>query len=408
MLHVQRKLLPTKKSDNLAKQTVWPSRQLHKTLYCGICLSLVFSCATDRPEDIQTLYINPHHATETVRMSEISSSVRCVPLSTSDETVIGEIGKISVENKYVYVSDPQSLYKFSMEGRLIAKIQRNGAGPEEYLDITDFQTDSDESVWILSRSNKRLHRYDWEGKLLETVSLNEWVSSILLSKDDMYLYVGNELDSLNRSRLKVLDMKTKTVGSEYLPIHPKQAGYLHVRNRQQFSRNGQKTHFFEVFNDTVYALTEQAVTPAYYLNLDGRNIPASFFDRDYRDIMDFFQTLFGESYAYGTSLFMENDRQYVLTYHYDRKRFMGIVYKDKPLTYNFASILEDRLFHEYPISLAELNISASNGQLVMALQPFEIVEYAREHLSGEQVDEIIRKLNYVSEDQNPVILIVDM
>jgi hypothetical protein len=87
---------------------------------------------------------------------------------------------------------------------------------------------------------------------------------------------------------------------------------------------------------------------------------------------------------------------------------MGIVYKNESLTHNFTSILEDNLFDGYPISLEELNISSSDNKLIISLQPSEIIEYAKEHLSNEQVEKMIRKLNYVSEDQNPVVLIIEM
>lgn len=37
--------------------------------------------------------------------------------------------------------------------------------------------------------------------------------------------------------------------------------------------------------------------------MDDKNISASFYEHKYRDIMDFFQNLFKQNYAYGTELF---------------------------------------------------------------------------------------------------------
>ena len=46
-----------------------------------------------------------------------------------------------------------------------------------------------------------------------------------------------------------------------------------------------------------------------------------------------------------------------------------------------------------------------NGQIVLPLQPDDIMEYGRTHLSPSQQQELADKLHY-TDDQNPVLLLI--
>ena len=381
-----------------------------KIIYPCLCLLFMLGCISRKSNnpDFSILRIDFSETSQSVRTSEIASAVQLIPLYTDDDNLIGEIRKIRYGDNCIYVSDETSLYRFAMDGSLIGKISKRGLGPGEYIGLSDFQIDADDMIWILSRNNKKLNKYGWDNEMKESISLDWWVSHICLDdNDNIYLYIGNEAENIN-SRLISFNLKSKQIIQEYLPIDPKQAMYLHIQTSYHFSKENNTIYFFESFNDTIYTLTEKDITPAYYLNLDNKNIPPSFFDANFNDVMEFFQALFKNSYAYSNSLFEKHGNTLISSFIYNRKKHLCVIDEEKTLMYSFLSMIEDRELGGFPVDIAELHISTHNNKLIFPLLSYKIVEYAKENLSADKTQEIIRKLNYVTEDQNPVIMIVEI
>jgi hypothetical protein len=77
-----------------------------------------------------------------------------------------------------------------------------------------------------------------------------------------------------------------------------EAMYLHVRSKNHFSstEDGNALYFFQLFNDTVYKLSETGLEPHVFVNIDNKNIPESFFDSKYANIMSLFRKIKIPSY----------------------------------------------------------------------------------------------------------------
>ena len=48
-----------------------------------------------------------------------------------------------------------------------------------------------------------------------------------------------------------------------------------------------------------------------------------------------------------------------------------------------------------------------HNEMVFILQPMEILDYIEEH-APEAMDDIKKKINYTSDDQNPLLLVVNL
>lgn len=100
-----------------------------------------------------------------INLSEIASSVKCIPLTMQDSIVMDELTQVIVKDSFIYAADRASLYKFSLTGELMSVVNHRGSSPTEYINISDFQVDEDGNVWVLSRNNKALFNYSWDGNL---------------------------------------------------------------------------------------------------------------------------------------------------------------------------------------------------------------------------------------------------
>lgn len=375
-----------------------------------------FSCTEKKPprkSKLVTLSIKDVQLESSVRLSDIASLVECIPLETNNDLLISQITKVVSKANCLFLTDGKALYQFSEEGEALLKWQHAGLGPDEYINISDFQIDEKNNVWILSQSNKQLYKYNLKGALKEKIPLDCQVSKIyLMGSHNMSLYVGNNLEENNRFQLQLLDLRDGKVVDEFLPINSQKGKYLHIISRNSFvnSKKANDLYFFQAFNDTVYHLSAGQMSPAYFLELNGNNIPKSFFEAEYKDVMDFFQHLFKYSYAYGTNLFFENESHCFFSYYYNKECYMAMLAKTTPHKgVLFKGFLEDVCLFGYPISLTDLSVFLqSNGDLFLSLNPYDIMEYADTHLDNVEREKLSQQLHYKGEDQNPILLKIRM
>lgn len=375
----------------------------------------VWGCGSDRQdaEGLTHLSVNMESVQEKVCASAIAKSVECVPLATSNDLLLNDIVKVVHAGGNIYIADRMNLYKFDKTGSLLDKISKPGSGPGEYVNITDFVLNTDGTVWVLCRSSKQLINYDWDGAVIDSIKLNYWVGNIYkIDAARLYLYLGNEIDGDNHYQLKVLNLKTKEIEGESLAIDSKKAKYLHVKSPNHFAPSSVSGDvcFFEMFNDTIYRLADKQSSAAYYFSIGNKNIPTSFFETEYKDVMDFFQSLFKNNYAYGTNIFMESVTQYLFSFYYKGECHMSVIPKDINLSpLNFKVIEEDVNLYNYPINLTDLKLFVQeSNELVLILMPSDVIAYASGSLDKAKEEELKKRLKYTDDDQNPILILMQM
>lgn len=395
-------------SDMEREKSIYMMRKIWLLLLIG----LVSAC--DRKTESSSLSVlnfPVEKVCDAIKVSELTNDVELIPLETTDSLLLGEIVRVIQKDGFVYIADNENIYRFDGAGKYHQKITKRGEGPGEYLSITDFQVDASGNPWILSRNDRKLLHYDWNGSLLQQFSLPCWALKISLEEDSnlMYLYAGNEKDEDNSHQVKLLNLKSGQVEKNYLPIDEKKSAYLHVFSNNCFSATPSGTYFFQLFNDTVYQFSskDKELQPAYYLNLGEKNIPASFFGREYRDIMDFFQHLHANKYAYGTGLFMKNEDVAWISYIYDKKVYWGASRKESCLLSNVLK--EDVFLQGYPIAMSDLKFyQQGNEEVFLVLWPGDIVDYLAKNLNEAQQQQLQDKIGILQVEGNPILLKLGM
>lgn len=380
-----------------------------------VLLSSCFSHEKKRGDaNAMELSLLMNNVLEKVKLSDIASSVKCISLETNDSVLIGDIVRIIRTDEFVYVADRNTLFKFDNEGKVAALLQKSGFGPDEYANISDFQIASDGTIWLLSRNDRILYRYDEDNIMIEKVNFDCWVSNIcLVNSNKMLLYVGNEITGGHGNQVLQLDLITKKISDKYLPIEANKENYLHVRSGNYFSGGSQpfKRYFFQQFNDTIYDISSDGVlSSAFYINIAGRNIPASFFEIEYSNVMDFFQNLSKTSYAYGSSLFAEYENSYLFSFYQFGECYLAIFPKEKRKgECVFKNIEEDTQLLGYTCSIGNLNVFIQeNNNLIIPIAVPELLKYAEDRLGEEGVVNLKEKFNIFSEEQNPILLCVEL
>ena len=328
-------------------------------------------------------------------------------METCDSAVIDNPVQIILQNSYEYIADNAGVYKFK-KGKLIASIHRRGNAPDEYINVTDLLITERGDPLILSRSNRALFLYTWDGVLQRKIDLDVWVQRMAWNSDGkVLLFIGNEKDKYNQYQLCVLDLQSEQIIKRMFPIDDNKSHYLHVKSFNHFYGSGE-TLFYQTFCDTVYNISiDKGVTPKYVLDLDGKNIPESFYEHSYRDIMDFFQNLSKENYAYGIDLFMQKGNKFWISYIYNGHLFLHSSMNNISKSANI--LIDDFCLKSYELDMDNISFFVQDeGCVVIPIYPYLVMEYAKNNLNEVEYQYIKNTLQYVNEDQNPVLLKICM
>jgi len=134
------------------------------------CSIFLYNCTEKRKDAINTITVNLDQKQD-VSIFELFSKIDIIPLETNDLSLIKFVQKVIVNQGNIYVLDEMSkILVFSPEGKFLFKIDSKGMGPDEYLDISDFDILND-SLSVLSAVDNRMLIYDTNGHFVRKFSL---------------------------------------------------------------------------------------------------------------------------------------------------------------------------------------------------------------------------------------------
>ena len=126
------------------------------------------ACSSPKSEEAQglkTIHVEVDNLRNDVMLSEFAEA-KLIPLPTSDDLLIGKIGRIRTSDKYICLSDfDDNIYRFSRSGEFLGKIKKKGPGPDEYSNIADFIITGDDEIAVLAAGKRSLMFYSWDGQM---------------------------------------------------------------------------------------------------------------------------------------------------------------------------------------------------------------------------------------------------
>lgn len=217
-----------------------------KNIVLLLCLAYFFSschfnATTSQTTPTSTLEIKlSDDSLFTIKGEDIfKDSPRFIPLETKEECLITQIDKLIRHQSNYYILDKNQniIFHYDKNGRYLGKLDRRGQGPEEYYDLIDFQIEGDKLYAMpFSKAEIKIYQlpdFSYSGK----ISLSDTYTSFLIDKEYIYLFTGQNSNSL--TNIHVMDRKTKEIGVKYAGYNKGQivssiaTGYL-SNNQGQF------------------------------------------------------------------------------------------------------------------------------------------------------------------------------
>jgi hypothetical protein len=128
-----------------------------KTIIVALGTLLLFSCSTAErlDEKTKTIQLDYRQNNKTVNLSDVVALEGYIPLSNEDDALVGEISKMIVTSEHFVIKDDltSSILIFDKNnGSLIRKINAQGRGLGEYVNIEDITVDRQGNIYLLSKN----------------------------------------------------------------------------------------------------------------------------------------------------------------------------------------------------------------------------------------------------------------
>jgi hypothetical protein len=243
---------------------------------------LLVSCSRDLQEvtykDLVKMDIDKVESKDNHRLADSIKEHKYVKLETRKDCLIGEISKIILKKKFLYILDKRtrSIFKFTSDGRFISKIHNQGKGPGEYLSLSDFDIDDDGNLYLLDMSSKQVLVYEKDGNYLKTISSKYLVTNILsINKELLVNYVPFNVGS-STPEGHVLITRNGNVHKSWFPFSnfkDGKGGVVNLLKSYAFRRSENTILFNEDLRDTIYELkSDQTLTAKYTIDFGSKRI----------------------------------------------------------------------------------------------------------------------------------------
>lgn len=154
---------------------------------------IFFSCGRSEKDIQEGIIIDTALNTPNeIKLSSLVDSITYTPLETKDNLLIGQVTKMLVSDRFIYIFDEisSSLYCFDLNDKFVKKIGNKGVGPGEYTSIDDFDI-YNQRIYLFDCNLRKLFVYNNNGILEKEIKTNYWAENIhVIDNSWIALYGG--------------------------------------------------------------------------------------------------------------------------------------------------------------------------------------------------------------------------
>ncbi len=268
------------------------NKTLMKYTLIALATTFLFACNTDTRKNENVLLrkgkamtvikLDPAQAVDFFNLSEVSDSTFVIPLETRDECLLDGISAVKIADGKIFVSGGENtlspVYVFDSKGRFLNKIGTRGKGPGEIIEPQGFVIDSEKEEVNIYENVLRKHLFfDYNGVFLREVKNDIYCTDFARVTDEVNAYFScfqvnrPEHDGYNY-QLIVASPSGKRVGVAFPYSKEMYDEGCRVQSTN-FSTFKDSLYFLDIFNDTIYAVTESEISPRFIFDFGKHAVP---------------------------------------------------------------------------------------------------------------------------------------
>jgi hypothetical protein len=352
--------------------------------YYFLTIIIFLSCEKKKEQNLNEIVVE-FNTTQEINTSSFIENFKIIKLSTSNETLIFQVSKVQYKNEKVFILDipGNCIYVFNNSGELEQKLSKRGAGPEEYIQITDFYIEN-EILFVLDFSQQVIIEYDKNFNFINKTRLQNFGSSFV-HQNNSYWFYNEPSGGLPDYQFSVLNESGEKI-SEVLPRNSTNHQY-NWADVNVFCINGQEKYLSPRYNDTIYRITDDNnIKPEFYIDFGKHKLPDEENINDY-DISDtdFFYVMKYNFYI--------SPKYLIFDYIKDLKRYYCIY--DRESNMNLSGLVNNDLINNFRFYPKWGN----DNYLIEELTPDILMN------DFSQSPQFKHFINISTEDDNPLIII---
>jgi hypothetical protein len=348
-------------------------------------LLLFFSCTQEKSEDFLEIMVNPD-SEEIINISSFIKGYKLIKIDTQEKSLISNPQKIQYYKGNFYILDTyqNSILMIDNHGNSKRKLSKQGNGPGEYYQITDFVVYHD-YLYVLDNSKAIILYYDTTFTFVDKINTETYAKNFAINEHSLWLYNVPKLIK-NDHQITQIAMGRNSK-KEYLPKNTLQETYG-WGGPNVFYTHQNNLYLSPIHDNTIYLLKQSSIEPVFKINF-GKN---SFPEKDNTNKYNVFEKDF--KYALKQNYFITS--KYVLfDFFYKLDRFFGIYNKED------STFLQGKITNDL-IKKLRFSPSWGNDNFLIDAIPSDVIynsfPFLLEH----------KEIESLKADDNPVIVLYQL
>jgi hypothetical protein len=376
-----------------------------------LCLLLAFiitSCSQDESADkksVEIIMLKEAFANrESITINDISINFEYVRLETKDECLTGTRLAVYSNDQYLIAIDRKKILLFDRkDGKFIREIGHMGNGPGEYSRTYNVMPFNERKNIVYAGRNKKRYGYSLDGQLKDTLSIPELVSEIGNIDDNIFAAFRPDYQGGEKNKIIIFNHKDSLIKTfpNYLSA-PKTSSVFVWNPNSWFYKLDKQLYFYQLFNDTVFHVETNSLTPKYVLNMGQYSPPYEMkTSPEFESGKYFIMRTIQESSKYLFCSFNFNKKNY--TAIFDKNKRTTVVNDYSPESgLGFINNINDFV----PLEFSSIN---EKDELTCTIDAYKIIQWFKANPDKiNQLPQNLRDLQNVKETDNPVILIAKL
>jgi len=376
-----------------------------------LCLLLAFSmtsCSQHESADkksVEIIKLKEAFANrKSITINDISINFEYVRLETKDECLTGTRLAVYSNDQYLIAIDRKKILLFDRkDGKFIREIGHMGNGPGEYSRTYNIMPFNEGKNIVYAGRNKKRYGYSLDGQLKDTLSIPELVSEIGNIDDNIFAAFLPDYQGGEKNKIIIFNHKDSLLKTfpNYLSA-PKTLSFFVWNPNSWFYKLNKQLYFYQLFNDTLFHVKTNSITPRYVFNMGPYSPPYEMktspkFEPDKYFVMQTIQ----ESSKYLFCSFNFNKKNY--TAIFDKNKRTTVVNDYSPESgHGFINNINDFV----PLEFSSIN---EEDELICTIDAYKIKLWFEENPEKiNQLPEYLKNLNNIQETNNPVIIIAKL
>ena len=388
---------------------------------------LNFSCKQEKVSDISHFVINTSFTEkDRIKLSDFVESIDIISLETNQDCLVESVGKLVKYNDFYYIASTTNVINkiliFDKNGKFIYKLDKKGSGPNEYIDIRDFDVIDNDKIVIISRSNPGIYIYDiHKDSCILHKNIDIYPNNILTEEN--YFYIMNDGTKFHRETNDLIfkyDKQANYINS-FFKVEQETLNIIsNVAPLVSLSLYNKDIYFNYPFCNTVYKIEDTDISTEYELDFGGKFLPVNEL-KGAKDILEIEKHI-KKNKGLNSLIYYAINSHFSLFTFYDYQLYGYILLHNKNENRSLIAheIIDDLYFKGNKIKLKPWKLPKllKDNVIHYHMEPGELITFLQDYKKRFSSDnwqifcndhpQLIEKISKMKEDDNPILLSIKL